>query len=69
MCNRYRLSEGDYAKLAAQGVVLPFPPDESWPGHKHPFETITRPTDPAVVNLLDERGLQPAVMRWGFPMR
>src|ERR1700683_3030491 len=68
MCNRYRLSEGDYAKLEAQGVVPPFPPDESWPVRKHPFETIARPTDPAVVLVRDGAELQPAVMRWGFPM-
>jgi hypothetical protein len=40
MCNRYRLSEGDYAKLEAQGVVPPFPPDESWPPPRNAFEGI-----------------------------
>jgi len=68
MCNRYRLSPRDYAKLEAQGVVLPFPPDESWPVPKNPFEYDVRPTDPAVVLLAADEGLQPAVMRWGFPM-
>ena len=69
MCNRFRLSEGDYAKLAAQGVVLPFPPDEEWPVRKHPFETIARLTDPAVVVVADAGALRPTIMRWGFPMQ
>src|SRR5258706_5763660 len=60
MCNRYRLSPGDYAKLEAQGVVLPFPPDESWPVPKNPFEYDVRPTDPAVVLLASAEALKPA---------
>lgn len=69
MCNRYRLSPGDWAKLEAQGVVLPFPPDESWPAPKNPFEFNIRPTDPAVVVVRSAAGLAPTVMRWGFPMQ
>jgi putative SOS response-associated peptidase YedK len=69
MCNRYRLSPADHAKLEAQGVVLPFPPDENWPMRKHPFEFITRPTDPAVVTISDADKLRSTVMRWGFPMQ
>jgi hypothetical protein len=68
MCNRYRLSPSDYAKLEAQGVVPPFPPDESWPVRKHPFETITRPTDPAVIVVKGDERWQPALMRRGFLM-
>ena len=36
-----------------KGVVLPFPPDESWPVHKNPFEYIMRPTHLAVVVVPD----------------
>src|SRR5215813_8603914 len=69
MCNRYRLTPADWDKLQAEGVVLPFPPDESWPAPKNPFEYLVRPTDPAVVAVpAAGGGLRPAVMRWGFPM-
>jgi putative SOS response-associated peptidase YedK len=68
VCNRYRLSEGDYAKLVEQGVVPPWAPDENWPVHPNPFKYIMRPTDPGVMLTRNEGGLSPAVMRWGFPM-
>jgi len=48
-----RLSPGDHAKPERKGVVLPFPPDESWPVHKNPFEYIMRPTHLAVVVVPD----------------
>jgi hypothetical protein len=50
MCNRYRLSPGDWDKLMEQGVVPPLAPDESWPVSRSPFDSVeTFPRYPALV--------------------
>ena len=30
MCNRFRVSPGQYQKLVEAGILPPFPPDEDW---------------------------------------
>jgi putative SOS response-associated peptidase YedK len=68
MCNRYRLSPGDWDKLMEQGVVPPWAPDESWPVPRNPFEAVDIvPKYPAPVLRRADRALKFDTMRWGFP--
>jgi putative SOS response-associated peptidase YedK len=68
MCNRYRLSEAEYAKLVAQGVVPPFAPDEVFPTPRDPwtkFDIWPKYKAPVVHRVDGE--LTASTMRWGFP--
>jgi putative SOS response-associated peptidase YedK len=68
MCDRLRVSPGQYAKLVEAGVVPPFMPDESWPPPRNPFEDIDiwpKYVAP-VIHRVDDV-LKATAMRQGFP--
>jgi putative SOS response-associated peptidase YedK len=70
MCNRFRISPGQYTKLVEAGIVPPFEPDESWPAPRNPFDGVDIwPKYPAPVVHRVDGELVASFMRWGFPTR
>src|ERR1700749_526293 len=68
MCNRFRVSPGQYAKLVELGIAPPFPPDEDWRAPPNPFDGVdiwAKYLGPVVHRVDGE--LTASFMRWGFP--